>query len=287
MTTSEPIDFDGFKRETRRRWDEAAAGWNDHTAHTRAWLRGATDAMLAMAGVREGVHVLDVAAGAGDQSLDAARRVGPDGRVVALDLSAGILEYARGNAQEAGLRNVEIRVADGEALPFDDGTFDAVVSRLGLMLFPRPAQALAEMHRVLRPGGGACTVVFAEPQANPCIRILLGTALRHAGLPPRDPFQPGGLLSLGAPGRVDQLVREAGFHDVATTRLDAPFTLPSVDDYLAFVRASASPIQQILSSLDEVAREAAWHDVREQLRAFDVPTGWTGPNVLLLTAGRR
>jgi len=161
------------------------------------------------------------------------------------------------------------------------------VCRLGLMLFPQPLDALREMFRTLKPGGYACTIVFSTPQANPCVSIIMSTALKHAGLPPRDPFQPGGLLSLGKPGLIDDLFRQAGFLDVATTRLSAPFRLPSVRDYLGFVRSSASPIMQILGQVSEQTRQAAWNEIEERLSAFTTPEGWEGPNELLLTAGRR
>jgi hypothetical protein len=115
----------------------------------------------------------------------------------------------------------------------------------------------------------------------------MSTALKHAGLPARDPFLAGGLLSLGQPGRIDALFRSAGFHDVATIALEAVFRLPSVDHYLAFVRSSASPILQILGRLDAAAADAAWSEMRERLMAFTTHDGWEGPNELLLTAGRR
>jgi hypothetical protein len=63
--------------------------------------------------------------------------------------------------------------------------------------------------------------------------------------------------------------------------------MPSVDAYLTFVRDSASPILQILAGLSEAAAQAAWDDIREQLLAFETPTGWEGPNELLITAARR
>jgi hypothetical protein len=143
------------------------------------------------------------------------------------------------------------------------------------------------MFRVLKPGGRACTMVFSTPEANPCVSILVGTALKHAGLPPRNPYQPGGLLSLGKPGLIDELFRQAGFARVATTRVSASFRLPSVEAYLDFVRASASPILQILERLGAIERDAAWADIRAKLSAFDTPTGWEGPNELLLTVGHR
>ena len=282
-----PADAEAFKFATRRQWDQAASGWNAHTAQIREWLQPATEAMLEMAGVRRGARVLDIAAGAGDQTLDIAQRVGPDGYVLATDLSASILEFAKGNARRAGYGNVGTLVADGESLQIDEGGFDATVCRLGLMLFPDPCQGLREMYRALKPGGGVCTIVFSRPETNPCVTILLSTALKHAGLPPRDPYQPGGLLSLGKPGLIDEMFRGAGFKDVATTRMDAPFRLPSAQDYLRFIRTSASPLQQILSKLGAEAADAAWEDMEERLKIFETTEGWTGPNELLLTAARR
>lgn len=286
-TPGTPPDGPAFKAAAREQWDRSAPGWNAHTAEIRAWLRPATDAMIDMAGVGPGDAVLDVAAGAGDQSLDIAQRVGPTGRVLATDLSPAILALARDNARLAGHGNVQTLVADGEALPVPPASFDAVVCRLGLMFFPDPQQGLRAMHRALRTGGGICTVVFSRPERNPCIGLLMATALRHAGLPPRNPNQPGGLLSLGQPGLCDQLFQSAGFRQVATTALDAPFRLPTARHYLDFVRASASPIQQILGRLEPEAAEAAWADMEERLGKFNTPGGWVGPNELLLTAAQR
>ena len=183
MDTAALPDSEALKTAARNQWDKAAAGWNHHTPWLRAWLRGATDAMLDMAGIRSGSRVLDVAAGAGDQTLDIAERVGPQGRVLATDLSPAILELAKENALRAGYGNVETCVADGECLQLDEPAFDAAVCRLGLMFFPDPLRGLREMHRALKPGGGICTMVFSKPEANPCITILMSTALEHAGLP--------------------------------------------------------------------------------------------------------
>ncbi len=280
-------DKKAFKASVRKHWDASARGWDAHTPAIRAWLRSSTNAMIAMAGVVKGARVLDVAAGAGDQTLDLAERVGPSGSVVATDLSPAIVALAQDRARHAGFGHVECRVADGEDLQVEPASFDAAVCRLGLMFFPDPLRGLREMQRALRPGGGACTVVFSGPEKNPCLTILMATALRHAGSPARDPFAPGSLFSLGRPRHIDTLFQEAGFRDVATTSMDAPFRMPSVDDYLAFVRSSASPVLQILAGLSELAAQAAWDDIRQQLRTFDTPTGWEGPNELLITAARR
>jgi len=278
---------EGFKAAVREQWDRSAQGWNDESPKIRSWLTEATNAMIEMAGIQAGMRVLDVAAGAGDQTLDIAKRVGPGGRVLATDLSPAILAFCRENARGAGHDNVETLAADGETLAVEQSHFDAAICRLGLMFFPDPEKGLRAILAALKPGGRFCSMVFSTPVANPCVAILVSTALKHAGLPPRDPYQPGGLLSLGKPGLIDELFRQSGFARVATTRVDAPFRLPSVRDYLDFVRGSASPILQILGRLDEPARAAAWADIEGKLAAFNTRDGWEGPNELLLTVGYR
>jgi ubiquinone/menaquinone biosynthesis C-methylase UbiE len=270
----------------RQQWDRMAQGWSDSSAVIRPWLRDATQAMLTMAGVKPGAHVLDVAAGAGDQTIDIAERVGPSGYVLATDLSSEILRHAAHNVAQAGHRMVETKVSDGELLAVEDARFDAVVCRLGLMLFHDPLQGLREMRRALKQGGGICTMVFSTPQSNPCVTALTATAIKHAGLPPPDPFQPGGLFSLGKQGLIDELFREAGFSEVATTKMAAPFRMPTAKAYLDFVRTSAGPIVAIVERLEPAKRDAAWLEMEERLRMFETGTQWVGPNELLLTAAR-
>lgn len=274
------------KEAIRRAWDESAAGWNRHTDILHRWLARATDAMLEMAQVRRGARVLDVAAGAGDQTLAIAQRVGPSGQVVATDLSPTILAFAQENARRAGFTQITTRVADAEE-PVAGEDFDAVVCRLGLMLCPDPQAAADAMFRALRPQGSACAMVFGRPERNPCVTTVMATACAHAGVPRPDAAQPGGLLSLGQPGRLDDLFRRAGFRDVATTWVDAPFELSSTAHYLEFLRSSASPIQQLLGRLDAGAQQAAWDDIAARLDVFTTPQGWRGPNELALTFGRR
>jgi SAM-dependent methyltransferase len=287
MTANPAFDSDAATVAMRAQWNQTAKGWSDSGAVIRPWLHEATQAMLGMAGVQSGCHVLDVAAGAGDQTLDIAERVGPQGYVLATDLSPDILQFAAQRAAAAGHRNVETRVSNGEILQVEDARFDAVVCRLGLMFFGDPLQGLREMARVLKPGGGVCTIVFGAPQANPCVTTVMSMALRHAGLPLRDPYQPGGLLSLGKPGLIDELFGEAGFREIATTRIAAPFRLPTAKDYMSFIRTSAGPIVQIVQRLEPAKAEAAWVDMEKALSRYETTTGWEGPNELLLTAARR
>lgn len=271
----------------RKQLIQMEQGWRDGEPLIRCWLGEATSAMLSMADVKPGAHVLDLAAGAGGQTLDIARRVGPRGYVLATDLSPDILQFAKRQAVDAGYRNVDILTSDGESLQIEDARFDAVVCRMGLMLFHDPLQGLREMRRVLKPGGGICTMVFSAPDNNPCIATLMSIALRHAGLVAADPYQPGGLFSLGRPGLIDDLFNQAGLRAIGTTTIAAPLKLPTARDYVNFVKASAGLVVQIVQRLEPAKAQAAWADMERALSRFETVDGWEGPNELLLTAARR
>lgn len=268
-----------------RQWDQAAAGWNAHTQLIREWLRLATDAMLTCANISPGMRVLDVAAGAGDQTLDIAGRVGPDGSVLATDFSPAILAYAATRASEAGLHTIETCVANAEDLPMGDACFDAAICRLGLMLMRQPHLALSEIRRVLKPGARLAALVFSDLDHNPCLGVMMRVASARAGLPQTDPYRPASLFSLGKPGALTELLSSAGFSHVVTTRLAAPMVLPSTRHYLDFVRDSGAPVVAMLAHLDQAARRAAWAEIEDQLNVFSTPTGWSGPNELILATG--
>jgi SAM-dependent methyltransferase len=265
-------------------WDKAAAGWNDHTRIIREWLLDATQMMLDAAHVNPGSRVLDIAAGAGDQTLDIARRVGDNGYVLATDISTRILELAQHNANAEGFSRVETRVADAQSLGLDGANFDAAVCRLGLMFCSEPLAALNGARNSLKPDGRLSALVFSAPQNNPCLTIMMRTAIKHAGLTSESPFAPGALLSLGKSGLLAQLLDDAGFISIKVQAVAAPFRLPTSRDYVHFVRSAGSPIMQILAPLSDVAQRDAWFDMETQLNAFTTNDGWVGPHERLLCA---
>lgn len=283
MSTT-PFDPDAYKRTTTDQWQVAAEPWHRWGPTLEAWLGDATEAMLDMAGVSPGGRVLDVAAGAGGQTLAAARRVGPDGRVLATDISSNILAFAERNAHEAGLRNVETRVVDGEELDVEPGAFDAVISRVGFIYFPDQDTAFLGMRRALRPGGRLAGIVYSTPDANAFFSIPVSIIRRRAQLPAPAPGQPGP-FSLGAPGALDAVFERAGFGDVEVRRVSAPLRLPSTAEFVRFARESFGALHQMLAGLSDADREAAWSEIEQELSQYETAGGFEGPCELLVAAG--
>jgi ubiquinone/menaquinone biosynthesis C-methylase UbiE len=265
-------------------WDKAAVGWNDHTKIIHAWLHDATQMMLDTAHIKLGSRVLDIAAGAGDQTLDIARRVGENGYVLATDISTRILELAQHNASAEGFSQVETRVADAQSLALDGANFDAAVCRLGLMFCSDPLAALNGARVALKPGARISALVFSGPQNNPCLAIMTRAALKHAGLAAesQSPFAPGTLMSLGKPGLFAHLLNDTSFVDINVQAVSAPFRLPSSRHYIDFVRSAGSPIMQILAPLTLAEQRDAWDDMEAQLNDFSTTKHWVGPHELLL-----
>ena len=278
------FDPDAYKRTTADQWQAAAEPWHRWGPTLEAWLGAATETMLDMAGVAATARVLDVAAGAGGQTLAAARRAGPDGRVLATDISGNILAFAERSAREAGLGNVETRVVDGEQLDVPPGTFDAVISRVGFIYFPDRHAAFAGMRRALRPGGRLAGIVYSTPEANPFFSIPVSIARLRAQLPAPAPGQPGP-FSLGAPGAIEAAFEQAGFAGVEVRRVPAPVRLPSTAEYVRFARESFGALHQMLAGCSEAEREEAWSEIERALSRYETADGFEGPCELLVAAG--
>ena len=282
--TFDPVQF---KNTTRAQWDTVADASHRWGPTIESWLGAATETMLDDAGVATGNRVLDVAAGAGGQTLVAARLVGPTGEVLATDISPAILQCARQAAQDAGISNIRTLVADGEDLSeVQEGGYDAAISRVGLIYFPDQQAALGGMCRALRPGGRVSAVVYSTPDRNAFFSIPVGIIRRRAELPPPLPGQPGP-FSLGSPGVAEEVFAKAGLTDVTVTTVPSPLRMHSAAECVQFERESFGALHQMLSGVDEHEREAAWSENTEQLAQFEGPDGFEGPCEMLVVTGTR
>jgi len=147
------------RRVQRYGWDLAA---HEYDGLWQSQLAVAQTAVLAAASLVPGERVLDLACGTGLVSFEAARAVGPDGRVLGIDLSGGMVDAARQRAAGRRVPNIAFARMDAEALALPDASFDVALCALGLMYMPEPEQSLREMRRVLRPGGRLVLAVWGE-----------------------------------------------------------------------------------------------------------------------------
>lgn len=285
---SAPAAFDAekFKTTTRAQWQSAAEAWHRWGPFIGNWLADATEAMFEMADVGPGCRVLDVAAGAGEQSVAAARRVGARGHVLATDIAPALLAYAERDARAAGLgRIVATQEIDGEALTaLPAGSFDVAISRVGLIYFPNQQRALAGMRHALKPGGRVAAIVYSTPDRNAFFSIPVKIIRERAQLPPPLPGQPGP-FSLGGEGVLEAAFAKAGFKDVAVRRIPSPVKLPSAAECVRFERESFGALHQMMSALNEHQRAQVWHDIEAALAAFETKDGFVGPCEMLVGVG--
>lgn len=210
---------------------------SDHTHHPHGWDQAAhyaairepltvpygLDALTALSG-QPGDRLLDVAAGTGGVAI-AAARLGLT--VTAVDASQAMATYASNRAAEEQTA-LDVRVMDGQALTFADGTFDLALSVFGVIMFPDHRRGLAEMRRVLRPGGRAAVVSWATPDRMAHLEIWQA-AIRaeYPGSPGLD--RPAGWRSMDAPDALANEMTRAGFGRVETRPLRHAWAVPSAD----------------------------------------------------------
>jgi len=276
-----------YKTSTRQQWQDAAAAWHRWGPTLEIWLWEATQTMLDAAGVGAGSRVLDLAAGAGGQSIAAARRVGPNGSVLATDISPAILDYAAAEAKSAGVSTVSTMELDGEQLDqLPDASFDAVISRVGLIYFPDQQRALTGIRRVLVDGRRLGAIVYSTPDRNEFFSLPVSIIRQRAQLPPPLPGQPGP-FSLGAPGVLEKAFTDAGFTDVTVETVPAPLRLPSAAECVRFEQESFGALHQMLAGVPEEDQPGVWTEIEEALTRFETTDGFIGPCELLVAGGQR
>lgn len=213
-------------------WDRLGPGWDRWADRMARQAEGLNRPLLEAAGVREGERVLDLASGTGEPALSLARAVGPSGLVIATDPAPSMLAGLRRRAAEAGLANLRAEAAEMQALPFEDGGFDRVTCRFGIMFVPDAARAFAEVRRVLRPGGTAAFMVWGPQADNAVLGTVIDWGLRYFGLDDRARYEAP--FGYGAPGRLAAAMTAGGLREaeeqelrfVAEVDAEVPFWRP-------------------------------------------------------------
>lgn len=264
---------------------EAAQAWRRSGA-SRSFLGPLTERMLDLAGVVEGHRVLDVAAGTGEQTVLAARRVGPNGSVLAVDLAPQMLVLAADTAKQAGLHNVETRVLDARNLDVKPESVDAAISRLALMLIPERAKALAGIRRSLKPGKRFAALVLGTANECPFIALPLGIAASRAGTP-RAPFGDPGMFALGDPTVLETTYRHAGFREVAIEVVPFERRFLSLAAAMQTCRDGLPEIPELMVHASETERAAAWLEIEAALRMFERTAEIVFPQTYLIAVGTK
>ena len=282
---SNAIDPVGFREAQHRNWDSAAVGWNDWREFNDRADRHISERLVELAGVRPGSRVLDVAAGYGEPALTAARAAGPEGRVVATDISAEMLAFGRDRAAAAGLGNVEFVQADAAGLDVPPASFDAAVSRWGIIFEPDAEAAARRIRGFLKPGARMAISSWGEPDRVPFLSLPMRTTMKRFGVPPPPAGTPGP-MSRPTPTAIGGLLEGGGFSDVAVEQAEVVFEFDSPEHFTAYVKAIAAPIRAMIAQHAGDAQEAAWDAISQA--AADLGGG-SGPlslsNVVLLASG--
>jgi ubiquinone/menaquinone biosynthesis C-methylase UbiE len=264
----------------------AAILWQRRAAHRAQFLGPATELMLDLANLREGSRVLDVAAGTGEQSLLAAQRIGATGHLLAIDIAAQMLEEAAASAQAAGIEIVETRVMDAQDLKLEPASFDAAISRLGVMLVPHPSAVFEGVRRVLKPGGKFAVLVNGMMEHNVWGLVPLSIIHRMGRLRTPERSEPG-LFALGDPGRLAECFTAAGFSDVAEHTVDATRRFASRAEAFHYLTVTQNTSRELLAQLSDADRARALREIELALDEFVGQDGVALPGEAVVGVGTR
>lgn len=253
---------------------DQAALWNEASGRTWVELQAVLDRMLqpfadhliAEAFPGEGRWVLDIGCGAGATTLEMARRVGPKGLCLGVDISAPLVAAAKSRADAEGLESAGFVEADAQGYRFDPGAFDAVISRFGVMFFDDPEAAFANIRRGLRKDGALTFIAWRSPRENPLV-VAVGQAAGPLlpALPPPDPNAPGQFAFADA-AKVRRVLDTSGWRDVDVQPLDLGSEVPEAD-LMAYV-TKLGPAGAALRTADAALRARVTEALADAIRPF-------------------
>jgi SAM-dependent methyltransferase len=283
---SNTMDAAEFRTGQREQWNSAATGWRRWSELIDGGASGVANRLVELAGVEQGSRVLDVAAGYGEPSLTAARAAGSEGRVVATDISPEMLAFGRERAAAAGLDNIEFIESDAASLDFPEGSFDAALSRWGIIFEPDGEAAAARVRDFLKPGARIAISSWGAPEQVPFLSIPMRTAMQRLQVPPPPPGTPGP-LSRPTPEALGGLLETGGFSDVAVEETWVTFEWDSPEDFTTFIKEIAPPITAMIAPHPQEVQEETWAAITEAISEKAGDTGAVKLSNLVLLAGGR
>ncbi|MDQ3966887.1 MAG: methyltransferase domain-containing protein [Thermoproteota archaeon] len=260
-----------FKAQQRQMWDNAAAGWQNWWETIEHGAQKVSDKLVELAEIKPGDKVLDIATGIGEPAVTAAKKVMPNGKVVAIDISPQMLAIAKTRAKSLGLDSVmEFRESDGEKLDLPDSSvakFDAILSRWGLMFFPNLPGALVRIRDMLATNGRLSTAVWSAPSKVPLLSLAFATVRKQINAPAPPPTAPGP-FALADIEALKQTLSQAGFKDIKTDIFQITFEFESPESYTRMHQQVTAPIHAMLAQHSEEVKKQAWNSITEEVLQY-------------------
>ena len=241
-----------IREQQKAAWNKFSPGWKKWDDLTMDFLKPMGDEIIRLINPKGADVVLDIATGTGEPGLTIATML-KGGKVIITDLSEDMLEIARENAMNRGIKNIETRACDVCELPFADNTFDAISCRFGFMFFPDMLLAAKEMVRVLKPGGRIATSVWNVPEKNFWVTAIMGTINKNMELPAPPPGSPG-MFRCAKDGFISDLFLQAGLKNISQKEIAGKMNAKTTDVYWNMMTEVGAPIVAALSKADDAMK---------------------------------
>ena len=268
-------------------WRDSAPFWEKHREIIRQMFAPVTQALVEDGLIGSRNTVLDIATGPGEPALTIAALVGPEGKVFGIDPAPEMVEAARRATDHLGFRNAKFDVASADRLPFPAATFDAVVSRFGVMFFPAPVDAVREMLRVLKPGRKLALAVWHFAERNPFHYTLSRVIERYVDSPPPAPDAPDA-FRFASPGKLRDVLAGAGAMVPCERLLQFTIQAPiSVEDFWTLRCEMSEKLREKVAMLSREQLTEVKRQALEVLRGYSTDRGMSFPAEVLIVSGTK
>lgn len=260
-----------FKSTQRQSWDITAAGWKKYLKTIEEGAHVVSEKLVELAQIRQGHRVLDIATGAGEPAVTAAKKVGPNGKVTGIDISPRMLAVARERAKENGLESIlEFKESDAESFKPSSSAFDAIISRWGLMFMPDLTNYLKTLRGSLVQNGRIAAAVWSNPEKVPLLSIPFSTLMKEAGVPPPSPGTPGP-FSLADTKLLRERFDQAGFQEISIEIGNMSSRIPSAEEFTRFHWEVTGPLRLTMEGLSDARQQKILNAITEAGREYADP----------------
>src|SRR5881296_928296 len=274
-------------QEVLNRWSGSPPFWEKHRELIRQMFAPITQALVEDGQIGSRHTVLDIATGPGEPALSVADLVGSEGKIFGIDPIPEMVAAARRAADRLGLKNAQFDVAFADHLPFPADTFDAVVSRFGVMFFPSPVDAVREILRVLKPGRKLAMAVWHFAERNPFHYALWRVIERYVDSPPPAPDAPDA-FRFASPGKLRDVLAEAGAMAASDRLLQFTVQAPiSVEDFWTLRCEMSEKLREKVAMLSREKLTEVKRQALEVLRGYSTDLWMSFPAEVLIVSGTK